>query len=337
MALYDDFPYSNFHALNLDWIVRKLSELENGESSSEQSSTQSLAQSLSGNYPYTNFHALNLDWIVRSMMELEHEWEGFSGNVTATAHVTSTPQVTVTGNLKTSLAFDFGLVQGPQGPQGPAGEDGRAFSVKGLYVTLAALQTAHPTGQAGDAYAVGTADDNTIYIWSTDTSSWTDIGPIMGPQGPQGPQGVQGPTGETGPQGLQGIQGETGPAGPQGPQGIQGETGATGATGPAGPGVPAGGLAGRLLQKATATDYDTRWSSYSLADFMVTTITLSAVSALPFTHTNPSIMAEHKVVHSVMSNPSAQTSDWTVTTEAGSLTISGTISGSTDITLDLII
>lgn len=36
MALYDDFPYSNFHALNLDWIVRKLSELENGESSSEQ-------------------------------------------------------------------------------------------------------------------------------------------------------------------------------------------------------------------------------------------------------------------------------------------------------------
>ena len=334
MALYDDFPYSNFHALNLDWIVRKLSELENGESSSEQSSTQSLAQSLSGNYPYTNFHALNLDWIVKSMMELENEWEGFSGNVTATAHVSPTPQVSITGNLKTNLAFDFGLVQGPQGQQGPAGEDGRSFSVKGLYATLAALQTAHPTGQAGDAYAVGTADDNTIYIWSTDTSSWTDIGPIMGPQGPQGPQGVQGPTGETGPQGPQGIQGETGP---QGPQGIQGETGATGATGPAGPGVPAGGLAGRLLQKATATDYDTRWSSYSLADFMVTTISLSAVSALPFTHTDSSIMAEHKVVHSVLSNPAAQTSDWTVTTEAGSLTISGTISGTTDIKLDLII
>lgn len=334
MALYDDFPYSNFHALNLDWIVRKLSELENGESSSEQSSTQSLAQSLSGNYPYTNFHALNLDWIVRSMMELEREWEGFSGDVTATAHVSSTPQVSVSGNLKTNLAFDFGLVQGPQGPQGPAGEDGRAFSVKGLYATLAALQNAHPTGEAGDAYAVGTADDNTIYIWSTDTSAWTDIGPIMGPQGPQGPQGVQGPTGETGPQGPQGP---AGPTGPQGPQGVQGETGPAGATGPAGPGVPAGGLGGRLLQKATATDYDTQWSSYSLADFMVTTITLSAVSALPFTYTNSSIMAEHKVVRSVLSNPSAQRSDWTVTTEAGSLTISGTISGSTDITLDLII
>ena len=67
MALYDDFPYTNFHSLNLDWIVRKLSELENGESS-EESSTQTLAQNLAGNYPYTNFHALNLDWIIKSML-----------------------------------------------------------------------------------------------------------------------------------------------------------------------------------------------------------------------------------------------------------------------------
>lgn len=262
MPLYDDFPYTNFHALNLDWIVKKLSELEQGESSDEQSSTTTLANNLAGNYPYTNFHALNLDWIVRSMMELEREWEGFSGNVTATAHVTSTPQVTVSGNLKTNLAFNFGLVQGPQGMQGPAGEDGRSFSVKGLYATLAALQNAHPTGAAGDAYAVGTADDNTIYIWSVDTSSWTDIGPIMGPQG------LQGPTGETGPQGPQGIQGETGPAGPQGPQGeqgIQGPEGPQGQIGPQGPqgeagqGVPASGTTGQALVKSSNTDYDTEW------------------------------------------------------------------------------
>lgn len=83
MALYDDFPYTNFHSLNLDWIVRKLSELENGESSEESSSTATLARNLSGNYPYTNFHALNLDWVIRSMFELEsgfetveNEWQG---------------------------------------------------------------------------------------------------------------------------------------------------------------------------------------------------------------------------------------------------------------------
>jgi len=83
MALYDDFPYTNFHSLNLDWIVRKLSELENGESSEDSSSTATLARNLTGNYPYTNFHALNLDWIIRSMFELEsgfetveNEWQG---------------------------------------------------------------------------------------------------------------------------------------------------------------------------------------------------------------------------------------------------------------------
>jgi len=76
MALYDDFPYSNFHALNLDWIVKKLSELENGENTTEESSsTATLAHNLSGNYPYTNFHSLNLDWIIRSMFELESGFE----------------------------------------------------------------------------------------------------------------------------------------------------------------------------------------------------------------------------------------------------------------------
>ena len=343
MPLYDDFPYTNFHALNLDWIVKKLSELENGESSDEQSSTTTLANNLAGNYPYTNFHALNLDWIVRSMMELEHEWEGFSGNVTATAHVSPTPQVSVTGNLKTNLAFDFGLVQGPQGPQGPQGEDGRSFAILGMYATLAQLQAAHPTGSAGDAYAVGTESDNTIYLWDVDDEAWTDIGPIMGPQGPQGPQGIQGPTG---PQGPQGETGETGATGPQGPAGETGPQGPIGATGPQGPqgetgatgvGVPAGGLGGRLLQKASATDYDTEWSSFSLADLMVMRITISSVSSLPYTDQFPGITANHKVINAVLSNPSAQTGDWTITTSVDELTISGTISGSTNITLDLMI
>ena len=323
--MYDDFPYTNFHALNLDWIVRKLSELENGESSDEQSSTTTLANNLAGNYPYTNFHALNLDWIVRSMLELEQEWEDFPGNVTATAHVSETPAVTVTGDLKTDLIFDFGLVQGPQGPQGPQGEDGRSFDILGLYATLAQLQAAHPTGSAGDAYAVGTAEDNSIYLWDVDDEAWTDIGPIMGPEGPQGPQGPQGVQGETGPQGPQGVQGETGP---QGPQGVQGETGV---------GVPAGGLGGRLLQKATAADYDTEWSIFSLADFMIMRITLTSVSSLPYTDQFPGITADHKVINSVLSNPTAQRDDWTITTSADTITVTGSISGTTDITLDLMI
>lgn len=139
--------------------------------------------------------------------------------------------------------------EGPQGPRGsqgvrgatgPAGADGSSFVILGRYETLAALQTAHPTGNTGDAWAVGTAASNTIYNWNSEDSSWQDIGSLQGPQGEQGPQGIQGETGlqgptgpagpagaegPQGPRGIQGIQGETGPQGPQGIQGPQGETG----------------------------------------------------------------------------------------------------------------
>jgi len=65
------------------------------------------------------------------------------------------------------------------------------------------------------------------------------------------------------------------------------------------------------------------------------TVTSSSFSSLPQTISDSNITSEHVVVNSVLSNPSAQTGDWTVTTSAGSLTISGTISGSTTITLYL--
>lgn len=111
-------------------------------------------------------------------------------------------------------------IQGPIGPTGPQGEQGiqgpagTSFTVKALYATLTALQTAHPTGNAGDAYAVGTSTSNTVYIWDVDLSQWKDIGNIQGPQG---------------------IQGEIGPQGETGPQGVKGDTGATGAQGDTGP------------------------------------------------------------------------------------------------------
>ena len=60
--------------------------------------------------------------------------------------------------------------------------------------------------------------------------------------------------------------------------------------------------------------------------------------ALPITITNSDITANMEVIHSVLSNPSAQAGDWTVTTSDGSLTISGSQSlqaGATYITLYL--
>lgn len=122
-------------------------------------------------------------------------------------------------------------IQGVPGPQGVAGKDGidgKSFQIKSLYDTLYDLQIAHPTGEVGDAYGVGTVNDNTVYIWDDDKKTWTDIGAMRGPQGATGEQGPQGPQGEQGPQGIQGVQGiqgeqgEQGIQGPEGPQGPQG-------------------------------------------------------------------------------------------------------------------
>ena len=120
---------------------------------------------------------------------------------------------------------------GIQGPQGEPGRDGNSFTLSGLYPSLQALQAAHPAGQAGDAWAVGSQTENTTYIWDVNARAWVDLGPLQGPQGPMGPQG---PAGAVGPQGLQGLQGEQGPEGPQGPQGPKGDTGAEGPRGPQG-------------------------------------------------------------------------------------------------------
>lgn len=155
-------------------------------------------------------------------------------------------------------------VQGPMGPQGLRGDDGadgRSFVILDLYPTLAALKMAHPVGSEGDAYAVGTAADNVVYLWGADAATWVDIGALQGPMGPQGIQGVQGPQGpqgvagtpgakgdqgekgdmgEPGAKGAKGDKGDTGPQGPQGEPGAQGPEGAQGPQGPVGPQGPQG-------------------------------------------------------------------------------------------------
>lgn len=99
--------------------------------------------------------------------------------------------------------------QGPQGIQGPKGDkgaDGRSLEIEDVYPTLAALQTAFPTGATG-AYQVSANGE--LYIWSESNEAWTSIGALQGPQGPRGPQGVQGEQGPQGPAGVAGNDGKS--------------------------------------------------------------------------------------------------------------------------------
>ncbi len=84
------------------------------------------------------------------------------------------------------------------------GADGTSFTVLGRYDTLDALQAAHPAGSEGDAWAVGSAEDNDIYLWNVDTQAWQNIGSLQGPPGPAGADGGPGKDGSPGSAGADG-------------------------------------------------------------------------------------------------------------------------------------
>ena len=165
---------------------------------------------------------------------------------------------TLTGDVYSKASDSWSIklnIKGPQGEQGPKGDPGPQGE-RGLQGEQG------PAGQDGEQGPQG------------------DPGPrgeqgIQGPkgdpgaQGPKGDPGLQGPKGDTGlqgPKGDPGPQGERGPQGEQGPQGNPGPAGQDGAQGPKGDpgqGVPAGGTAGQVLTKKSATDYDTEWKTPS--------------------------------------------------------------------------
>ena len=62
----------------------------------------------------------------------------------------------------------------------------------------------------------------------------------------------------------------------------------------------------------------------------------SSFNSLPVTITDSHIKSYHYVARCELSNPAAQTSDWTITTSNGSLTIAGSINGSTMVNILLV-
>lgn len=82
--------------------------------------------------------------------------------------------------------------------KGKDGTNGASFTIKGLYATYDDLIDAHPTGEAGDAYAVGDSDYNEIYNWSVDKEEWENLGSLEGPPGPKGEDStIPGPQGKS--------------------------------------------------------------------------------------------------------------------------------------------
>ena len=98
-------------------------------------------------------------------------------------------------------------------------------------------------------------------------------------------------------------------------------------------GIPSGGASGQVLKKSSATNYAVTWSNDSGKALH---ISKSSFSSLPQTISNSSITASMRVVNCVWGTPASITGNVTWTTAAGSLTLSGSISGSTTAEIDLI-
>lgn len=121
-----------------------------------------------------------------------------------------------------------------------------------------------------------------------------------------------------------------------------------------------GGSQGQILTKLSSNDGDYGWKNtdymevdtlgtyqsatpinadllegHNASFFIPLEITTPSFSSLPYTYSNSNITSNMVVIYSTLSNPSAQTSNWTVTTSNGSLKVSGSINGSTTLTLSL--
>ena len=112
------------------------------------------------------------------------------GNVTSGI----SPSIINSGTAQDAV-FDFILPKGDKGDPGEKGEDGtdgKSFDIKAQYPNEAALRAAHPTGEAGDAYFVGTDENPDLYVWLTDDNDWFNNGKLAGVKGDKGDKGEKG-------------------------------------------------------------------------------------------------------------------------------------------------
>ena len=87
------------------------------------------------------------------------------------------------------------------------------------------------------------------------------------------------------------------------------------------------------MELDNSVDFTQAWENNGVLDVVIT-----GISSLPVTITNSRISVYHNVAYWHLTNPNAQSGEWTVTTTDGSLTISGTLSSTytTNIRLTLV-
>lgn len=93
--------------------------------------------------------------------------------------LSNNPIVTYICRVKYQSIETFNQITFTRVDTGHNGMDGTSVNILGSYNTLEELQTAHPTGNAGDAYII----NGNLYVWEVDDAEWGNVGNIQGPAG----------------------------------------------------------------------------------------------------------------------------------------------------------
>lgn len=169
MALWNNFPYSNVHELNLDWIIEKMKYLIDQW---ESYGTTVDADAVAGLAPEVTVEG-DLKTGLTFHFTLVQGPQGVEG-----PQGVSVTMATMDANYQLTLYFSDGTTWTSPSLKG---DTGSGLQILDEYATLAALQAAHPSGSPGDAYLVGTSPNFTLYIWSASSNQWVDGGALTNP------------------------------------------------------------------------------------------------------------------------------------------------------------
>ena len=169
MALWNNFPYSNVHELNLDWIIEKMKYLIDQW---ESYGTTVDADAVAGPNPEVTVEG-DLKTGLTFHFTLVQGPQGVEG-----PQGVSVTMATMDANYQLTLYFSDGTTWTSPSLKG---DTGSGLQILDEYATLAALQAAHPSGSPGDAYLVGSSPNFTLYIWSASSNQWVDGGALTNP------------------------------------------------------------------------------------------------------------------------------------------------------------
>lgn len=170
MAVFENFPYTNVHELNLNWIVKNMKQLLEDW---DAFTTNVDATAVSGSSAGVE--------VIGSLKEgLTFKFtlpKGDKGDIGNTGNGIDTvlfnPNYSLTFNFTNGTSYTTPSLRGAQG---------EGLKINDTYPTIEALKQAHPTGVEGDAYLIGTDPNFVLYIWSTRLNDYAMVGALTSPQ-----------------------------------------------------------------------------------------------------------------------------------------------------------